>query len=140
MAVAMQRSNEGGATFLVGEARALSLRSETVALVVTSPPYFNGRDYSTWPTYADYLADMAAAWAEAGRVLCPGRRLAVNVPMGYGRPSTGGYLPIGDDTARHAGGRLYTARTYHLGQDARGPGDGLGELVERPQPEPARLP
>ncbi|MFH0963200.1 MAG: site-specific DNA-methyltransferase [Planctomycetota bacterium] len=33
-------------------------RSRRASLVVTSPPYYNQRDYSTWASYDDYLADM----------------------------------------------------------------------------------
>lgn len=85
-----------------GDARQLdALAGGSVGLVVTSPPYWNARaEYASWPTYAAYLADMAAAWAEVFRVLCDGGRACVNVPDGYGRPGSGGYLTIGDDTAR----------------------------------------
>lgn len=77
----------------------MPLRAGSVALVVTSPPYWDARpEYATWPTYADYLADMALVWAECYRVLIDGGRIAVNVPQGYGRPGSGGYLPIGADT------------------------------------------
>jgi site-specific DNA-methyltransferase (adenine-specific) len=85
-----------------GDARALDgLGAGSVNLVVTSPPYWNARrEYASWPTYADYLADMARAWAECYRVLGEGGRIVVNVPDGYGRPGSGGYLTLGDDTAR----------------------------------------
>jgi site-specific DNA-methyltransferase (adenine-specific) len=84
-----------------GDARDLgALAAGSVQLVVTSPPYWNARAYSTWPTYDAYLVDMAAAWRECFRVLCDGGRIAVNVPDGYGRPSSGGYKMIGADTAR----------------------------------------
>lgn len=85
-----------------GDARSLDdLASGSVHLAVTSPPYWNARaEYASWPTYAAYLEDMAAVWAEVFRVLCDGGRACVNVPDGYGRPATGGYLPVGDDTAR----------------------------------------
>lgn len=92
-----------GVRLYEGNARSLdALALGSVALVVTSPPYWNARaEYASWPTYAAYLDDMAAVWAECYRVLCDGGRIAVNVPDGYGRPgSSGGYLPIGDDTAR----------------------------------------
>lgn len=92
----------GAACLYHGDARNLdALASGSVGLVVTSPPYFNARrQYAAWPDYAAYLADMARAWAECYRVLCEGGRLAVNVPDGYGRPGSGGYLTLGDDTAR----------------------------------------
>jgi len=34
------------------------IESDSVHLAVTSPPYFNAREYSTWNTLNDYLADM----------------------------------------------------------------------------------
>ena len=84
-----------------GDARALTaLPDGSVHLIVTSPPYFNARAYSTWSTYPDYLADMGRVWAECWRVLVEGGRIAVNTPDGYGRPGNGGYRLIGDDTAR----------------------------------------
>jgi DNA modification methylase len=92
---------QAGMKLYQGDARAmLEIPDASVHLIVTSPPYFNGRDYSTWPSYAAYLADMALAWQECYRVLVRGGRIAVVVPDGYGRPSTGGYRLIGDDTAR----------------------------------------
>lgn len=91
-----------GAQLFEGDARNLdALAPGSVALVVTSPPYWNARtEYAAWPSYAAYLADMAAVWRECFRVLCDGGRICVNVPDGYGRPGSGGYLTIGDDTAR----------------------------------------
>jgi modification methylase len=85
-----------------GDARRLTaLQAGAVGLVVTSPPYWNAkREYASWPTYAAYLADMGQAWVECYRVLCEGGRIAVNVPDGYGRPGSGGYRMLGDDTAR----------------------------------------
>lgn len=89
----------GAARIYQGDARALDLLgSNCVHMVITSPPYWNARKYAAWPTYAAYLADMGQAWRECYRVLCDGGRIAVNVPDGYGRPGTGGYLPIGPDT------------------------------------------
>jgi len=85
-----------------GDARNLdAFEAGSVGLVMTSPPYWNARrEYASWPTYAAYLDDMAAVWRECYRVLGAGGRIAVNVPDGYGRPGSGGYLPLGDDTAR----------------------------------------
>lgn len=85
-----------------GDARQLdALPDRSVDLVVTSPPYWSARpEYASWPSYVDYLADMALVWAECYRVLTTGGRIAVNVPAGYGRPGNGGYRLIGADTAR----------------------------------------
>ena len=58
----------------------------SVALVVTSPPYFAGKEYETAlgeghvpATYADYLAMLESVFAECVRTLEPGGRIAVNV-------------------------------------------------------------
>jgi site-specific DNA-methyltransferase (adenine-specific) len=58
----------------------------SVALVVTSPPYFAGKEYETAlgeghvpATYADYLAMLESVFAECVRTLEPGGRIAINV-------------------------------------------------------------
>lgn len=58
----------------------------SVALVVTSPPYFVGKEYeqalgegSIPKTYLDYLDMLTEVFAECKRVLEPGGRIAVNV-------------------------------------------------------------
>ncbi len=58
----------------------------SVALVVTSPPYFAGKEYETAlgeghvpATYAAYLAMIESVFAECVRKLEPGGRIAVNV-------------------------------------------------------------
>jgi len=54
------------------------LPRECIDLVVTSPPYFNAREYAQWPTYSDYL-DTCSGWiGECLRVLKPGRMLCIN--------------------------------------------------------------
>lgn len=79
--------------------KAIPLKDESVHLVVTSPPYYNAREYSQWATYEDYLADMVIWWAECYRVLINGGRIAVNVPHGYGRNGEFGYTRIGEHAA-----------------------------------------
>lgn len=87
--------------FYQGDARRLDvLADESVHMVVTSPPYWDARpEYATWASYTAYLLDMFEVWRECYRVLCDSGRIAVNVPLGYGRPGTGGYKRIGDHTA-----------------------------------------
>jgi len=78
-----------------GDARRLdALAENSIQMVITSPPYWNAKAYSNWPTYDAYLADMARDWAECYRVLCDGGRIAVNVLHGYNRPGNGGYKPM----------------------------------------------
>ncbi|MHB1508232.1 MAG: DNA-methyltransferase [Acidimicrobiales bacterium] len=72
---------------IVGDARDMSLIEDaSVALVVTSPPYFAGKEYETAlgeghipATYAAYLQMLEDVFAECVRKLEPGGRLAVNV-------------------------------------------------------------
>jgi len=62
------------------------VESDSVALVVTSPPYFAGKEYEATlgengvpGTYFEYLAVLRAVFDECKRVLEPGGRIAVNV-------------------------------------------------------------
>lgn len=71
----------------VGDARHMDkIDDASVALVVTSPPYFAGKEYETAlgeghvpATYAEYLAMLEAVFEECVRKLEPGGRIAVNV-------------------------------------------------------------
>jgi len=70
-----------------GDARDMSVvESSSIALVVTSPPYFAGKEYEedlgrngVPATYFEYLALLADVFDECKRVLEPGGRIAVNV-------------------------------------------------------------
>ncbi len=71
----------------VGDARDMSaVPDASVALVVTSPPYFAGKEYETAlgeghvpGDYLDYLSMLRDVLAECVRTLEPGGRIAVNV-------------------------------------------------------------
>lgn len=74
----------------VGDARAMDdygdIADSSVALVVTSPPYFAGKEYETAigeghvpESYLAYLDMLAGVFAECVRKLEPGGRIAVNV-------------------------------------------------------------
>lgn len=73
--------------FVVGDSRAMTtLADGCVALVVTSPPYFAGKQYeeelsreAVPSSYVEYLAMLRDVFAECVRVLEPGGRIAVNV-------------------------------------------------------------
>ena len=72
---------------IVGDARRMTdVADNSVALVVTSPPYFAGKAYEEAlgeghvpATYIDYLQSLRDVFAECVRVLEPGGRIAVNV-------------------------------------------------------------
>lgn len=53
--------------------------SESVHLTCTSPPYYNAREYSIWPTYDEYLQFLHNVFVEVLRVTKPGRMCAVNL-------------------------------------------------------------
>lgn len=65
---------------IVGDSRRMkSTKDNSVHLIVTSPPYFNAKDYSSWESLEDYLKDMKASLTESFRVLAPGRKLCLNI-------------------------------------------------------------
>jgi DNA modification methylase len=71
----------------VGDARSMDrVQPSSVALVVTSPPYFAGKQYEEElgvdgipASYAEYLTLLEDVFAECVRKLEPGGRIAVNV-------------------------------------------------------------
>ena len=73
--------------FVCGDARAMTTIADgSVALVVTSPPYFAGKQYEEEleregvpSSYLEYLDLLRDVFAECARKLEPGGRIAVNV-------------------------------------------------------------
>src|SRR5260370_671175 len=73
--------------FVEGDSRHMdSVLDNSVALVVTSPPYFAGKQYEEEleregvpASYLEYLDMLRAVFAECARKLEPGGRIAVNV-------------------------------------------------------------
>src|SRR5438067_3036551 len=73
--------------FVCGDARHMStIADASVALVVTSPPYFAGKEYEEElardgvpSSYLEYLDLLRAVFADCARALEPGGRIAVNV-------------------------------------------------------------
>ncbi|HEV7863248.1 MAG TPA: site-specific DNA-methyltransferase [Acidimicrobiia bacterium] len=77
---------ELGEPLRCADSRALDLPDGCAALVVTSPPYFAGKEYETAlgegavpASYLEYLGMLRDVFAECRRVLEPGGRIAVNV-------------------------------------------------------------
>jgi DNA modification methylase len=74
-------------TMICGDARDMrDVDDNSVALIVTSPPYFAGKDYELAlgeghipATYLEYLTMLRDVFAECVRVLEPGGRICVNV-------------------------------------------------------------
>jgi site-specific DNA-methyltransferase (adenine-specific) len=72
---------------MLGDARRMDeVEDGSVALVVTSPPYFAGKEYEEAlgeghvpASYFEYLEMLTAVFAESVRTLEPGGRIAVNV-------------------------------------------------------------
>jgi DNA modification methylase len=54
------------------------LKDESVHLTFTSPPYYNARDYSIYPSYKAYLEFLAEVFAEVYRITKEGRFLLLN--------------------------------------------------------------
>ncbi len=86
-----------------GDSRDMKLPDDCVALVVTSPPYFAGKEYeqalgqgAVPATYAGYLDLLRDVFAECVRILEPGGRLAVNVANLGRRP----YRSLSGDVTR----------------------------------------
>ena len=75
------------------------LPDESVHLIVTSPPYFNIKDYSkngyqtekhsdslpndigACDSFSEYISAMLSVWTECERVLKPNGKLCINVPL-----------------------------------------------------------
>ncbi|MQB01832.1 MAG: site-specific DNA-methyltransferase [Actinobacteria bacterium] len=84
------------------------LPDDSVALMVTSPPYHVGKDYDSEGSFEDYLELLRTVFEETYRVLEPGGRAVVNVANLGRRPyvslaqqigsimETVGYLPRGE--------------------------------------------
>jgi site-specific DNA-methyltransferase (adenine-specific) len=65
------------------------VEDNTIRLVITSPPYYNYKDYQNKTdeqiggikhTYERYISDLKDVWKECFRKLIPGGKLCINVP------------------------------------------------------------
>ena len=77
---------------IIGDAREMSeVGDESVHLVVTSPPYWQLKDYGAKnqigfdDAYRDYINNLNLVWEECARVLHPGCRLCVNIGDQFAR-------------------------------------------------------
>lgn len=55
------------------------MKNESVGLMITSPPYYNAREYSQWNNLKDYLKDMKKIIKECYRVLDNHRVFVFNI-------------------------------------------------------------
>ena len=62
--------------------------SESIQLMVTSPPYYNARDYSQWDDIGAYLSDMREIIRETYRVLDNHRVWVFNIGDIFDNPNT----------------------------------------------------
>ena len=74
-------ATSGGVGIVWGDCLSVlrGLKSESVQLMVTSPPYYNARSYSSWEDLDSYLSDMSAIIGESYRVLDNHRVFVFNV-------------------------------------------------------------
>ena len=64
------------------------MKSESIQLMVTSPPYYNAREYSQWKDMNDYIEDMRDIIRETYRVLDNHRVWVFNVGDIFDNPKT----------------------------------------------------
>lgn len=63
-----------------GDSKKLSfIKNDSVDLIVTSPPYYNAKEYSQWENIDLYLKDMKKVFSECFKKLKPGRKLCLNI-------------------------------------------------------------
>lgn len=86
---------------IIGDARAMSeVPDESVHLIVTSPPYWQIKDYGGaqqigfHDSYDEYIKNLNAVWAECYRTLAPGCRLCVNIGDQFARAVTYGRYKV----------------------------------------------
>jgi site-specific DNA-methyltransferase (adenine-specific) len=77
---------------IFGDSRHMAeIEDSTVHLVVTSPPYWQLKDYGVPgqvgfdDTYEEYIVNLNKVWKESYRVLAPGCRLCVNIGDQFAR-------------------------------------------------------
>ncbi len=95
---------------VIGNARQMSeVADESVQLVITSPPYWQLKDYGVegqigyHDTYEDYIAGLNCVWRECYRALHAGCRLCVNIGDQFARSVIYGrykVIPIREEIIR----------------------------------------
>lgn len=77
---------------IIGDSRKMvEILDESIGLVITSPPYWNIKDYGLkgqigyGQTLHEYLKDIYRVWKECYKKLLPGRRLCINIGDQFAR-------------------------------------------------------
>jgi len=77
---------------IIGDSRKMEeIKDESVHLIITSPPYWQLKDYGTTKqigfndSYEDYINNLNLAWKECFRVLHKGCRLCINIGDQFAR-------------------------------------------------------
>jgi modification methylase len=78
------------------------LPSNSVDLIVTSPPYYNLREYSQWKTYEEHLEFIDEVFKQCVRVLKDGGHICWNIQDNIPEPREEGrhYYPLMPDTVK----------------------------------------
>ncbi|MCS6861227.1 MAG: DNA methyltransferase [Abditibacteriales bacterium] len=108
--MSIKPDNQTHATIVIGDARQMSeVADGSVHLVVTSPPYWQLKDYGVegqigyHDTYEEYIASLNRVWQECYRTLHPGCRLCVNIGDQFARSVIYGrykVIPIREEIIR----------------------------------------
>lgn len=65
---------------IFGDSRKMNnVKTNSIHLIITSPPYYNAKEYSQWKKLDEYLSDMKKTLKECFRVLKPGRKFCLNI-------------------------------------------------------------
>ncbi len=94
------------------------LPDDSVALMVTSPPYHVGKDYDSDASFEEYLALLERVFRETFRVLQPGGRAVVNVANLGRRP----YVPLSHEVTARMLKIGYFMRAEIIWRKAKGAG------------------
>lgn len=89
---------------IIGDSRNMaSVKDNSVHLIVTSPPYYNAKEYSQWTTLQSYLDDVKKTFKECFRVLVPGRKFCLNISDLPEKGESGvRWIPLGAEVERVA--------------------------------------
>jgi modification methylase len=88
----MNTENKTKHLVVMGDSRSMTdVKDESVQLVITSPPYWQLKDYGHKEqigfddTYENYINNLNLVWDECNRVLSPGCKLCINIGDQFAR-------------------------------------------------------